>query len=235
LVRTRTGETIAVASGGVWRLAQHVPGAELNMQEAGTYPKFARMLAELHAVLESAPHALAVRDCGAVERARAFVDAHQRSSLRPATRDPREVPSLEAILRWLGPRIGELEALPRQLTHGDWTPPNIKVTQDGWGVLDWEFSRVDPVVMDLAQSCSTILMWSGRSGPAELISKLVESYRAHSGRRICAEHVRAAMAVYWLQNYFYWRARQEAVGGFEDVLARQPGRLHAIAEFVGAR
>jgi hypothetical protein len=24
-------------------------------------------------------------------------------------------------------------------------------------VLDWEFSRVDPAVMDLAQSCSTIV------------------------------------------------------------------------------
>jgi len=40
--------------------------------------------------------------------------------------------------------------------------------------------------------------------------------------------------VYWLQNYVHWRDRQESVGGFEDVVARQPRRLVAIAEFVGA-
>lgn len=102
-------------------------------------------------------------------------------------------------------------------------------------MLDWEFSRVDPTVMDLAQSCITILLWSGLEHPAEHISKLVETYSAHSGREVAMDSVRTAMAAYWLQNYAHWRARHETVGGFEDVLADQPGRLLAIAEFVGAR
>jgi hypothetical protein len=114
------------------------------------------------------------------------------------------------------------------------TTTSVSLTQ-GLGVLDWEFSRVDPAVMDLAQCCSTILIWSGLDGPAEHISKLVETYRAHSGREVSIESVRTAMAAYWLQNYNHWRRRQETVGGFEDVLARQPGRLVAIAEFVGQK
>jgi Ser/Thr protein kinase RdoA (MazF antagonist) len=235
VVSTVSGETVAVTRDGVWRLAEHLPGAQPDMREAGTYVALARMLAELHAVLESLPHSLKVRDSGAVERAQAFIAAYGMSSFCPATEDAREAPAVKAIVDWLAPRIGELASLPRQLTHGDWTPPNIKTTAQGWGVLDWEFSRVDPAVMDLAHSCSTILMWSGLSAPAEHISKLVETYRTHSGREVSNESVQTAMAVYWLQNYGHWRGRQEMVGGFDDVLVHQPGRLHAIAEFVGAR
>lgn len=234
VVSTVTGESIAVTRDGVWRLAEHLPGAQPDMREADTYVALARVLAELHGVLEALPHSLKVRESGAVERALAFIAAYRRSSFCPATADAREALTVGAIVDWLAPRIGELASLPRQLTHGDWTPPNIKSTAHGWGVLDWEFSRVDPAVVDLAQSCSTVLMWSGLSAPAEHISKLVETYGVHSGRDVSVESVRTAMAVYWLQNYGHWRSRQELVGGFEDVIARQPGRLHAIAEFVGA-
>jgi Ser/Thr protein kinase RdoA (MazF antagonist) len=235
VVSTLSGETVAVTHDGVWRLAGHVPGEQPDMRAAETYPALARMLAEVHAVLEALPHSLKVRDAGAVERAQAFMAAHEASSFRPATGDAREALAIGAIVDWLRPRIGELASLPRQLIHGDWTPPNLKTTPQGWGVLDWEFARVDPVELDLAQSCSTILMWSGLNGPAEHISKLVAAYRAHSGRDVSMESVRTAMAVYWLQNYSHWRRRKETVAGFEDVLSHQPGRLLTIAELVGAR
>lgn len=232
VVPTVSGETIAVTRDGVWRLAQHLPGDQPDMREAETYPQLARMLAEVHAVLQSVPHALKVREFGAVERARAFVAAYATASFQPATDDAREGLAVGAIVEWLAPRIGELSSLPKQLIHGDWTPPNIKVLAPGWGVLDWEFSRIDPAVMDLAQSCITILIWSGLEGPAEHISKLVETYSAFSGREVSLGSVQTAMAAYWLQNYGHWRSRQETVGGFEDVVADQPGRLLAIAEFL---
>jgi len=235
VVSTTSGECIAVTRDGVWRLARHMPGEQPDMREADTYLALARMLAELHGVLESVPHSLKVRELGAVERAQAFIAAYGMSSFHPATEDAREVLAVGAIVDWLVPRIGELASLPRHLIHGDWTPPNIKVLPQGWGVLDWEFSRIDPAVMDLAQSCITILIWSGLDSPAEHISRLVKTYSAHSGREISIDSVRTAMAVYWLQNYSYWRGRQETVGGFEDVMVRQPGRLLAIAEFLGAR
>src|SRR5688572_13554693 len=65
VVPTVSGETIAVTCDGVWRLARHLPGEQPDMREADTYLALARMLAELHAVLESAPHSLKVRDSGA--------------------------------------------------------------------------------------------------------------------------------------------------------------------------
>jgi Ser/Thr protein kinase RdoA (MazF antagonist) len=235
VVSTLSAESVAVTHDGVWRLAGHVSGEQPDMREADTYPALARMLTEVHAELESLPHSLKVRDAGAVERAQAFMTAYEASSFRPATADAREAFAIRAIVDWLRPRIGELASLPRQLIHGDWTPPNLKTTAQGWGVLDWEFARVDPAVMDLAQSCSTILMWSGLNGPAEHIAKLVAAYRAHSGRDVSMESVRTAMAAYWLQNYSHWRRRKETVAGFEDVLSRQAERLLTIAEFVGAR
>lgn len=234
VVSTVSGETIAVTGDGIWRLVQHLPGEQPDMRAPTTYPALARMLAELHAVLESVPHTLKVREFGAVERTQTFMAAYGSSAFHPATKDEREVRAVSAVVDWLGPRIGGLASLPRQLIHGDWTPPNIKVLPEVWGMLDWEFARIDPAVMDLAQSCLTILLWSGLDGPAEHISKLVETYSAHSGRGVAIDIVRTAMAAYWLQNYVYWRVRQETVGGFEDVLVDQPGRLLAIAEFVGA-
>lgn len=235
VVPTASGEAIAVTPVGIWRLAQHLPGEQPEMREPETYPALARMLAELHAVLEFVPDSLKVRASGAVERAQAFMAAHRKSSFRPATADAREVLAVSAIVDWLVPRIEGLASLPRQLIHGDWTPPNIKVRPQGWGVLDWEFSRIDPTVMDLAQSCITILLWSELDGPAEHIANLVETYGQRSGREVAIDSVRTAMAAYWLQNYAHWRDRQATIGGFEDVLAHQPGRLFAIAEFVGAR
>lgn len=235
VLSTANGEAMAVTPHGIWRLAEHLPGKGPDMQEPETYPALARMLAELHAVLESVPHSLKVRESGAVERAQAFIAAHGKSTFHPVTGDAREALAVNAVVDWLVPRIEGLASLPRQVIHGDWTPPNIKIHPQGWGVLDWEFARIDPTVLDLAQSCITILLWSGLDGPAEHIANLVETYSHHSGREVTMDSVRTAMAAYWLQNYAHWRARQERVGGFEDVLANQPGRLLAIAEFVEAR
>jgi len=234
VVRTLTHAVVATTGDGVWRLSGHLCGEEPDMQSGDTYPLLARKLAELHARLEFVPRSLAVRESGAVERARAFIFAYEASSFLPATNDPREERAVRALVAWLAPRVGALASLPTQLTHGDWIPPNIKVGSRGWGVLDWEFSRVDPVEMDVAQSCSTILMWSGLGNPAEHIAAFVEMYGAHSGRVVSVATVRTAMVVYWLQNYLHWRCRQDAAAGFEDVLVRQPGRLLTIAEFVGA-
>jgi Ser/Thr protein kinase RdoA (MazF antagonist) len=234
VVPTLTGESLAATRDGVWLLSRNVPGEEPQMQEASTYPALARMLAELHAVLEAVPTSLAVCEQGAVERSRELVHSYGTSSFRPATEHADERRAVGAIAEWLAPRLDELAALPRQLTHGDWIPPNIKLTAHGWAVLDWEFARPDPVVMDLGQSCSTILMWSGLSSPATHIENLVERYCGHSGREVSIENVRSAMALYWLQNYDHWRERQATVGGFADVLARQPERLLAVGGFVGA-
>ena len=141
---------------------------------------------------------------------------------------------VRTVAQWLVPRVGALTAQPWQLTHGDWIPPNLQLTTDGWGVLDWEFCRVDPVVVDLGQSCCTILLWSGLDRAAERIDALVQRYSLCSGTEVSPDGVRVAMLLYWLHNYHYWRQRHEMAGGQKDRLSRQPGRLLAVGRFVGA-
>lgn len=234
LVRTLGGESIAVGPEGVWRLSRELEGREPDAREPSTYPALGRLLAELHAALALLPETLKVCDTGAVERAEALIRAYGTPSFRFATGDARERRAVGAIVDWLRPRIGALASLPRQLTHGDWIPRNLKLGSGRWGVLDWEFAGVDPVVMDLGQTCSTILMWSGSSEPVPLMASVIESYRACSGRDVSMEAVRVAMATYWLQNYGYWRDRQVMRGDSAEVLSRQPERLLAVGEFVGA-
>jgi hypothetical protein len=74
--------------------------------------------------------------------------------------------------------------------------------------LDWEFARIDPVVMDLAQPCCTLLI-----------------YLVHSGQVVSLASV---------HNYDYSRERQERVRRYEHVLGRQPERLRSVGIFVGA-
>ena len=43
-----------------------------------------------------------------------------------------------------------LDGVPEAVVHGDPGPPNIRVTSDGVGLLDWDEARVDRVDLDLA-------------------------------------------------------------------------------------
>jgi aminoglycoside phosphotransferase (APT) family kinase protein len=234
VVPSADGGSIAVSGGSVWRLTRHMVGEEPDPQDPGSYPALAKMLAEVHAVLRSLPQSLSVCERGTVERGREVVEVYTAPSFVPATQDARECFVVRAVAEWLAPRLGELEEQPRQLTHGDWIPRNLKVSPEGWGVLDWEYARSDPVVMDLAQSCCTLLIWSGLDRMAERIEDLVRHYSVQSGQGVSLGSVRAAMVLYWLHNYDYWRERQERTGRYEHVLARQPERLRSVGLFVGA-
>jgi Ser/Thr protein kinase RdoA (MazF antagonist) len=200
VVPTADGGSIAVSEGSVWRLTRHVVGEEPDPHDPGSYPALAKLLAEVHAVLRAMPQSLSVCERGTVERGRELVERYTAPSFAPATQDAREGVVVRAVAVWLAPRLGELEAQPQQLTHGDWIPRNLKVSAEGWGVLDWEFARSDPVVMDVAQSCCTLLIWSGLDRIAERIEDLVQRYLVHSGQIVSLRSVQAAMVLYWLHN-----------------------------------
>src|SRR5262245_60950916 len=225
LVPTVDGRTIAVSADGVWRLTRRLAGDHPDPHDPVTYAALSSMLAELHAVLGTLSTALRVRERGIVERAPELVGRYATRSFVPATGDAREGFAVRTTAEWLAPRVQELAGQPRQLTHGDWIPSNLRITAAGWGVLDWEFCRVDPVIMDLAQSCCTLLIWSGLDAVTDRIEDLVQRYSVHSGQVLSPECVRVAMMLYWLHNYHHWRKRHETAGRYEDYLARQPGRL----------
>jgi Ser/Thr protein kinase RdoA (MazF antagonist) len=234
IVLADDGRTTAVSADGVWRVTRHLAGDHPEPRDPATYRVLPSMLAELHAVLESSSPARRVREEGIVERAAGLLALYGTRSFAPVTGDPLETFAVRTTADWLATRVHELAAQPRQLTHGDWIPTNVKIGATGWGVLDWEFCRVDPVVMDLAQSCCTLLIWSGLDRVEDRIDELVRRYSVDSGKTLSPESVRAAMMLYWLHNYHHWRERHEAVGRYENVLARQPGRLLAVGKFVGA-
>jgi Ser/Thr protein kinase RdoA (MazF antagonist) len=234
VVPTVDGRVVAASATGVWRLTRHLAGEHPDLHEPATYAALPSMLVQLHAVLGSMSTAHRVRERGIAERAPELVGRYAMASFAPATQDAREGFAVRSAAQWLAPRLQELAGQPRQLTHGDWIPPNLRVTVARWGVLDWEACRVDPVVMDLAQSCCTLLIWSGLDAVAERIEELVQRYCEHAKRVISSECVRVAMLLYWLHNYHHWRERHEAVGRYADHLSRQPGRLLAVGKFVGA-
>jgi Ser/Thr protein kinase RdoA (MazF antagonist) len=234
IVPTMENESIATSEQGFWRITRHVPGQEPDPRHSGTYPALAAMLAEVHKALGSLPQSLVVCERGIVEKGRDLVHTYCTSSFSCVTQDPRERFLVQTLCEWLGLRLSILEAEPRQLTHGDWIPRNLKVSADGWAVLDWEFCRLDPVVMDLAQSCCTLLMWSGLNRVADRIDELVHRYAELTGHEVSMESVPTAMVLYWLNNYDHWRGRQARIGRYGHVLAIQPERLHQVGTFVGA-
>ncbi|HET7523626.1 MAG TPA: hypothetical protein VFJ79_05715, partial [Acidimicrobiales bacterium] len=78
------------------------------------------------------------------------------------------------------------------------------------------------------------LIWSGLNRTARRIEELVQRYSVHSGQVVSLESVQVAMVLYWLHNYHHWRERHEQVGRYGDKVARQPERLLAVGNFVGA-
>jgi len=234
VVPTVENESIATSEHGLWRMTRHVHGQEPDPRHPGTYPALAAMLAEVHRVLRSMPYSLAVCERGIVEKGRDLLQTYRTSSFSCVTQDPRERLLVQTLCEWLELRLSVLEAEPRQLTHGDWIPGNLKVSADGWAVLDWEFCRLDPVVMDLAQSCCTLLMWSGLNRVADRIDELVHRYSELTGHQVLMESVPAAMVLFWLNNYNHWHGRQARIGRYGHVLELLPERLRQVGTFVGA-
>jgi Ser/Thr protein kinase RdoA (MazF antagonist) len=234
IVPTPEGADLVASSHGIWRLTAGLPGGPPYPLLPETYDRMAGLLARVHRLLSALPTVAAVQPAGVVERAPSLLAASLSEDFAPATDDPGERDAVAAVARWLGPRAGGLERLPRQLTHGDWAPANLVDAGERWGVVDWEMSRVDPVAMDLAQACSTLLMWSGLDEIARRVDALVARYAAESRTPVTADEIRAAMALHWLGNYWHLRERREGGADLSAALARQPSRLRAVGAFVGA-
>jgi Ser/Thr protein kinase RdoA (MazF antagonist) len=101
-------------------------------------------------------------------------------------------------------------------------------------LLDFEFSRIAPVELDLAQVCSTLLMWSGFDEETALgeMRRVLRSYEDVRGAGVNEQGVFACMAAYWFNNYRFWLDTFEHSGAHRDVLERQPGRIRSVLSFL---
>ncbi len=177
----------------VWCLTRHLPGFHPAVDDAGVYPVLTEGLARFHSIVRAFPksESLHVPD-GICVRTRTNIDQLTAEAFVAFTSDPREKHILQKAAAWLLPRLDSFERLPRQIVHGDWTPRNVLFQYDDremrlTGVLDFEAMIWDPACVDVANTCSTLLMWSGLDRLEERMESVVKDLRAVGGRGLRAK------------------------------------------------
>ncbi len=166
---------------------------ELASKEArrAFYSEYVRVLAALHQVDYAA---VGLGDYGKVG---GFVPRQvDRWSKQYQASRTSEIPSIEALMRWLGENIPEGDETT--LVHGDYRIDNLMFTEESThtpkaiGVLDWELSTLGHPLSDLAYACMAYhVNIPGRGGlagvdvaalgiPTE--DELVAEYRRLTGR-----------------------------------------------------
>jgi Ser/Thr protein kinase RdoA (MazF antagonist) len=170
-------------------------------------------------------------------KTRQNIERFGSSPFVPFTQDPREEELLREAGAWLLPRLGQFERLPRQIIHGDWTPQNVLFESSDRGtrltaVLDFEAMSNDPIHVDLANSCSTMLMWSGldRNGPR--IADIQKSYESFAGLQLEREPIYTAMLAHWVCHYWNWRDRLKFGEFGQEVKDRLCLRIASVLQYV---
>jgi hypothetical protein len=90
----------------------------------------------------------------------------------------------------------------------------------------------DPVHVDLANTCSTLLIWSGLDRVEERIGNLLSTYERYDDIRLEREDVHTAMLAHWLCHYWNWRDRLEHGGFGQDVKERLCLRIASVLDYL---
>lgn len=240
IVASESGQVVVSHRGYGWCLTRHLNGFHPDSSDPAIYPVLAEGLARFHRELclfserqpAHAPHGICARTRQSIKRLdfAAFV---------PFTNHPREQDLLLRAGEWLLTRLTRFELLPRQLVHGDWTPQNVFFESSDHGlhltgVLDFEAMACDPVHVDLASTCSTLLMWSGLDRIGERISEVLSTYERFSGVHLQSVDIYTAMLAHWLCHYWSWRDRLQGGGFGEDVKERLCLRIESVLDYLSA-
>lgn len=238
MVVSENGRFVVTDSGYLWCLTRHLRGFHPDSGDPDIYPVLIEGLAGFHNQLQlfsldqqaKAPYGICVRT-------RQYIEKLSPTNFVPFTNDPREQELLERAGEWLLPRLVRFEALPRQLVHGDWTPRNVLFASSDHGaylsaVLDFEAMAHDPVHVDLANTCSTLLIWSGLDRVEERIGNLLSTYERYDDIRLEREDVHTAMLAHWLCHYWNWRDRLEHGGFGQDVKERLCLRIASVLDYL---
>jgi Ser/Thr protein kinase RdoA (MazF antagonist) len=232
LVPTRSGDVVPTHSRFLWRLTRHLDGFHPPANDPATYDLMVNILVRLHQAFDFSstegadyPNILQ-RVC---DRIRVLPHTLSGPSFEQHERD-----TLHEAANWLSLRLDRLAALPARVVHGDWTPSNVLIRRDGWvGILDFEECRLGPAVLDFANICSTLLMWSGLDNISERMGALVRSIGEKSAVPIGPEIVHIAMLAHWFGQYSEWRER-ELTPENNEVVRRLVGRIETVLKFVRA-
>ena len=238
IVASEGGRLIETDGGYAWCLTRHLQGFHPDSTDSGIYSVLTEGLVRFHQELRrfserqrtDVPHGICMRTRHSIER----LDS---ATFIPFTSHPGEKELLEQAGVWLLPRLNRFELLPRQMIHGDWTPRNVLFDFSDHGarlsaVLDFEATAYDPVHVDLASTCSTLLMWSGLDRIGERIGDLLSTYERFGGIRLEREDVYTAMLAHWLCHYWRWRDRLEGGGFGQEVRARLCLRIASVLHYV---
>jgi Ser/Thr protein kinase RdoA (MazF antagonist) len=241
IVATESGSLIVVDGGYVWCLTRNLGGFHVDVAAPGMYRVLTEGLARFHHALRlfserqptHAPDGICVRT-------RQNIDRLSLETFVRFTSHPHEKQALQQAATWLLPRLDRFELLPRQLVHGDWTPRNVLFDRTDQptsltAVLDFEALSWDAVHVDLANTCSTLLMWSGLDRLEERISSVLDTYGKSADVQIEREDIHTAMLAHWLCNYWSWRDRLQHGEFGREVKERLCLRISSVLSYVSSR
>jgi Ser/Thr protein kinase RdoA (MazF antagonist) len=232
------GELVFNDHGHGWSLTRHIEGFHPECRDPEVYPILVEGLAQFHRALsmfsERKPADVAQ---GINTKTRQGIERLNLGTFIPFTDYAKEEEVLTQAAEWLLPRLPLFEGLPKQLVHGDWTPQNVlfgfldhKAVLTA--VLDFEEIGMDPVHVDVANVCSTLLMWSGLPGPEKRIRDVLAAYERFSTTRLETEDIHISMLAHWFCHYWKWRDRIESGGSGNDVKERLCLRIASVLDYL---
>lgn len=238
IIASQAGDVLVDAAGYVWCLTHHLPCFHPAVDDAGVYPALTEGLARFHRIVRAFlnSESLDVPDDICV-RTRQTIDRLTSEAFVAFTSDPREKHILQSAAAWLLPGLDSLERLPRQIVHGDWTSRNVLSQRDDremhlTGVLDFEAMAWDPACVDVANTCSTLLMWSGLDRLEERIEGVVKTYEHSGGVDFEREDIHIAMLAHWFCHYSNWRDRVQRGEFGHEVKDRLCFRISSVLSYL---
>jgi Ser/Thr protein kinase RdoA (MazF antagonist) len=235
IVPDQRGQLVVNKSGWAWRLTHHLAGVHPDSHDPQIYSPLVGGLTRFHQALRLFSQQSSGIPMGVCLKAQRFVQRFQTMSWRPFTGDQDEKELLERASRWLLPRLDHFESLPRQLTHGDWTPGNVLFDSPVGrlsAVLDFESISIDPIHVDLSHTCSTLLMWSGLDRVGARIEEVIACYERLTTTRVELADIHTAMLAHWFCHYWNWRERLETRAQSHEVTKRLSLRIRVVLQFL---
>lgn len=238
IVASSSGDFVVADGGYVWCLTRNLRGFHPDVTDPDMYLTLTEGLAHFH-------HALRVFSERQRRHAPDGICVSVRQNIKRLSPEtfvaftsyPGEKEVLQQAAAWLLPRLDRFELLPRQIVHGDWTPRNVLFDRDNQpigltAVLDFEATSWAPIHVDVANTCSTLLMWSGLDRLDERIANVLETYEKCAGVHLEREHIHTAMLAHWLCHYWSWRDRLQFGEFGHEVKERLCLRIASVLSYV---